>query len=207
MTVQPFVELVGPTFQIPSSPREIFEHFFTDAICERIVEESNRYAQQFLGSERCEKWHPITLEEFKAYLGFRICMGVVSLPAVRHYWCRQAPPHQPAITERISRDRFMEILRFLHFANNEALPARGETGHDRLGKVRPVLEAIQQQLSASYRPHREQAIDEAMIPFQGRSSLKQYMPAKPIKWGIKVWCRADSHNGLICEFQLYRHWP
>ena len=29
------------------------------------------------------------------------------------------------------------------------------------------------------------------------------MPAKPIKRGIKVWCRADSHNGYLCEFQVY----
>ena len=40
-----------------------------------------------------------------------------------------------------------------------------------------------------------------MIPFQGRSTLKQYMPAKPVKRGIKVWCRADTHNGYMCEFQ------
>ena len=42
-----------------------------------------------------------------------------------------------------------------------------------------------------------------MIPFQGRSSLKQYLPAKPVKRGIKVWCRSDSHNGYMCEFQIY----
>ena len=52
-------------------------------------------------------------------------------------------------------------------------------------------------------PHCEQAVDEAMIPFQGRSSLKQYLPAKPVKRGIKVWCRSDSHNGYISEFQIY----
>lgn len=42
-----------------------------------------------------------------------------------------------------------------------------------------------------------------MIPFQGQSSLKQYMPAKPIKRGIKAWCRADAHTGYMCEIQIY----
>ena len=42
-----------------------------------------------------------------------------------------------------------------------------------------------------------------MIPFQGRSSLKQYLPMKPIKRGIKVWVRADSHNGYFSQFQVY----
>ena len=42
-----------------------------------------------------------------------------------------------------------------------------------------------------------------MIPFKGRSSLKQYMPLKPVKHGIKVWARADSSNGYVSAFQVY----
>ena len=82
-------------------------------------------------------------------------------------------------------------------------PERGEPGYDRLGKVRPIMEQLQKKFLELYQPHCENAIDEAMIPFQGRSSLKQYMPAKPVKRGIKVWCRADSHNGYMCEMQVY----
>ena len=29
------------------------------------------------------------------------------------------------------------------------------------------------------------------------------MPAKPVKRGIKVWCRADAHNGYLCQFEVY----
>ena len=54
-----------------------------------------------------------------------------------------------------------------------------------------------------YEPNCEQAIDEAMIPFQGRSMLKQYLPMKPVKRGIKVWVRADNHNGYFCQFDVY----
>ena len=49
----------------------------------------------------------------------------------------------------------------------------------------------------------EVAVDEAMIKFQGRSSLKQYMPLKPTKWGIKVWILADSYNGNFSQFEVY----
>ncbi|GFS85859.1 hypothetical protein NPIL_346571 [Nephila pilipes] len=38
-----------------------------------------------------------------------------------------------------------------------------------------------------FNPNEMQAIDESMIPFKGRSSLKQYIPNKPIKRGYKVW--------------------
>ena len=34
-----------------------------------------------------------------------------------------------------------------------------------------------------------------MIRFKGRSSLKQYVPKKPIRRGMKTWIRADSSNG------------
>ena len=65
------------------------------------------------------------------------------------------------------------------------------------------MQMLQRKLLDLYQPHCENAIDEAMIRFQGRSSLKQYKPAKPVKHGIKVWCRADSHNGYMCEVQVY----
>ena len=143
------------------------------------------------------------MEELRAYLGFRIMMGVVRLPGITDYWRRDLPFHQTSIADRISRNRFQELSRFLHFSDNATLPQRGEPGHDRLGKVRPIIEAFLTQFLEKYSPHCEQAVDEAMIPFQGRSSLKQYLPAKPVKRGIKVWCRSDSHNGYISEFQIY----
>ena len=37
----------------------------------------------------------------------------------------------------------------------------------------------------------------------GRSSMKQYMPMKPVKRGFKVWVRADAVNGYFCTFEVY----
>ena len=42
-----------------------------------------------------------------------------------------------------------------------------------------------------------------MIKFQGRSSLKQYMPKKPIKRGIKVFVLAHSANGYFSQLEVY----
>jgi hypothetical protein len=54
-----------------------------------------------------------------------------------------------------------------------------------------------------YNPHRDVSIDEAMIGFSGRLGFKQYVPLKPTKRGIKVWVRADPHNGYVGDFQVY----
>ena len=47
------------------------------------------------------------------------------------------------------------------------------------------------------------SVDEAMVTFKGRSTLKQYMPLKPVKRGIKVWALADASNGYISNFKVY----
>ena len=83
--------------------------------------------------------------------------------------------------ERISRYRFLEISRYLHFVDNETLARRDFPSYDRLGKVRPLVNHFSDKFKEVYSPHKEVAVDEAMIKFTGRSSVKQYMPMKPIK--------------------------
>lgn len=47
------------------------------------------------------------------------------------------------------------------------------------------------------------AVDETMVRFKGRLKFRQYLPMKPIKWGIKVWCLAESQTGYVANFQVY----
>ena len=54
-----------------------------------------------------------------------------------------------------------------------------------------------------YNPGPNVSVDEAMVKFKGRSTLKQYQPLKPIKRGFKIWCRADSTNGYVDNFVVY----
>lgn len=48
-----------------------------------------------------------------------------------------------------------------------------------------------------------QSIDESMTKFKGRSVLKQYLPLKPIKRGIKIWQRCDSLTGYVYDMNIY----
>ena len=38
---------------------------------------------------------------------------------------------------------------------------------------------------------------------KGRNPVKQYMPAKPIKRGSKLWCIGCSCSAYLWDFQLY----
>ena len=61
-----------------------------------------------------------------------------------------------------------------------------------------MIDHVSSRFSDLYDPHQEVAVYEAMTKFTGTSTLKQYMPLKPVKQGIKVWALADSHNGHKC---------
>ena len=72
--VQPCTEPVGPTVPVSSDPLQMFAHFFDDKVIDLIVRESNRFALQSLAGTN-KTWETNT-EEIKAYLGFRIFMGI-----------------------------------------------------------------------------------------------------------------------------------
>lgn len=44
-------------------------------------------------------------------------------------------------------------------------------------------------------PGRDLSVDESMVAHKGRTKHLQYMPAKPTKWGLKVWMLAESLTG------------
>ena len=125
---------------------------------------------------------PITLEELRAFLGFNILFGIVHHPAIDDYWSRDPRTHYAPIADKIPRQRYRDISQYLHFMDNDTLSLRGDPSYDQFEKIRPIIQHISTHFKEVYKP-----CDEAMIKFQGRSSLKQYMPKKPIKRGIKVY--------------------
>ena len=154
-----------------------------------------------MSSETFANFEPISTRDYEAYIGFNILMGINSLPSLDDYWKRDSIYHYVPIADKISRERYREIARYLHFVDNSTLSQPGSPSYDRLGKVRPLLSYLQARFSAVYNPSREISVDEAMIKFQGRSCLKQYMPKKPIKRGIKVWVLAD--RGYFSRLEVY----
>ena len=175
-----FKETPGPKVPLPGTAKDIFFPFFTPSLLELIVEQTNKYALECMGQEKFEKWDKVTVEELCAYMGFMLLMGIVHLPSLYDYWKNDEVYHYSPVASRISRTRFLELHRYLHFVDNSTLSPPGSPDYDRLGKIRPVADFLSDQVAAVYEPGRDISIDEAMIPFKGQSSLKQYMPLKPV---------------------------
>ncbi len=97
----------------------------------------------------------------------------------------------------------MAILSNLSLNDSSKQARIGEPGYDPLFKVRKLIDLLAPRFEEEYNIHEEVSVDEAMIPFKGRLSFKQYMKDKPTKWGIKVFVLADALNGYISRFQIY----
>ena len=203
VTLQSFAENVGPAVPVAASILEIFRLFFTRALMSTVILQTNLYAQQVLGEKSIDSWTDVTESDILAFLGFAILMGINQLPSLADYWKKDPYFHYSPIADRITRDRFLEIWKYLHFVDNSDLPNRSDPEYDRLCRVRPVIDSVLEACKVNYSPHQHQSIDEAMIAFKGRNSMKQYMPKKPTKRGFKVWVRAGSTNGYVSQFEFY----
>ena len=69
--------------------------------------------------------------------------------------------------------------------------------------MRPLIESLNNRYLKLYDILKQVLIDESMILFKGRSSLKQYNPMKPIKRGYKLRVGADM-DGYISTFDVYQ---
>ena len=49
-----------------------------------------------------------------------------------------------------------------------------------------------------------QSVDELMCKFTGRSSMKQFMKNKLVKWGFKYLYGCDSGTGYDYQLELYQ---
>ena len=99
----------------------------------------------------------------------------------------------------MSRDRFELIERFLHFEDisNASDPKDLQDNKDKIFKVKKLFEMLRQNC-LKVKP---ELCDEQIIPFKGRSSLRQYLPKKPKKWGYKVFSR-NGVSGFCYDFIL-----
>ena len=131
-------------------------------------------------------------------------MGVHRLPQLENYLSSDILLGVPGIVDGMPIDRFKVLLQCLHLNENTEMKRTGiSISYDRLHKLRPLLTKLKQNCLNQYNPHRQVSIDEAMVGFKGRSSLKQYMPMKPTKREYKIWCLCDSINGYLSNFEVY----
>ena len=190
----------------PENPLGYFEFFFTDELLEHVIEESNINAERILLNSthptgRISAFRPITRQEIEIFFGLVYLMGLYSLPVIADYWRKTECLYDfPIFRAAMSRNRFLIILRTLHFARNEM---EGESKPlDPLYKIRPLLDMFLSKLKEIYSPGKDLSIDESMLLWRGRLSFRQFIKGKRHKFGIKLYMLAES-NGLVLDILIY----
>jgi hypothetical protein len=188
---------------------DIFQLYMTDDIFTMIVQETNRYAEQYLAANNADlkpfslarKWTPTTLDEVKCFVAMLVLMGIVYKPRISMYWSRDALFATPLFGHVMSRDRFLLLLKFLHFCNNLNFDP-GDPLRDRLFKIRQFTEMIRERCRAVYYPGQHLCVDESLVLFKGRLSFRQFIKTKRARFGIKFYQLCTS-NGMLLDFMIY----
>ncbi|KRZ02482.1 Retrovirus-related Pol polyprotein from transposon opus [Trichinella zimbabwensis] len=104
----------------------------------------------------------LLMHDIEHFVGTLVKMGIIPMPRFRMYW--SADFRVDSFANRLTRNRFMETMRYLHFNDNsQTILDRDDPNYDRL-----------------------------FIPYKGKPKPKQYLPCKPHKWGFKVISRAAA---------------
>jgi Transposase IS4 len=175
------------------TPVHFFEQFFDSDILDFIVLNTEKYAREIKGKHQFST----SASELKACIATLLLSGYSVFPRREMYWERSEDCGIKAVYNAMSRNRFDELLRYIHLADNNNLNTL-----DKLCKVRQYLNLINERCLKNFSSVQNLSIDETMVPYFGRHSAKQFIRNKPVRFGHKVWSLATP-SGYVAQFDPY----
>lgn len=138
-------------------------------------------------------------DEIMVVIGCLLVMSFNRVPHMWMYWSKNKSVRNDTIATAISRDRFMLLHSKLYF-NHPSKPS----GTDKTYYTNELISCLIYTFNRYRTEATHQSIDEFMVKFKGRTQMKQYMPIKPTKVGMKGFCRADADTGYVYYFYIYQ---
>ena len=181
-----------PVRDLHDSPVTLFELFMTDKLIDHICKETNAYAAQ--KRNHTSKIEPNQLKPFLAVL---LLSGYIPYPRRSMYWEMSSDNRNTIVASLSTRNRFLDVLQYLHFADNNNL-----NPSDKFSKVNPLFKMINDSCLQNFIPEKNVSIDESMVANYGRHGCKQYIQNKPVKFGYKLWVAATP-LGYAIQFYPY----
>ena len=121
---------------------------------------------------------------------------------IKYNWERKAeyPFHQGSFGATMSRNRYFEIMRCLHFTDT----LEEVNTSDKFYKIRMFFDCMNKTFDAAYELGCDCSFDEGTIASRLRfMPAKQFNPMKPKKWGVKLFMLCCSRTGFCTHFELY----
>ncbi|XP_056388350.1 piggyBac transposable element-derived protein 4-like [Hyla sarda] len=188
---------------------DFFQLFFSEELISMIVEETNRYGEQFIAAHpqayhaRPYQWMPTNTLELKKFLALFFNMGIIKKPTIRSYWSMDLVYHTPLYHSVMPRAHFEVLLKFLHYANTENCALPSDPNFDRIYKILPLINYLNQTFSKTYTSEKEVAVDESLVHYKGKLHFRQYLPNKRARYGVKLYKLCESATGYTHKFRVY----
>lgn len=203
--IKPFVGVPGlkSVKCNPNKKENFYLLLVPEEIFQEIANQTNLYATQVLSQKQSsywKQWIPTNKNEIKRLFGLLIWMDLVKLPEVHLYWSKDKLYEQSFPQSIMSRNRFELLLQMLHFTNNE----NANLLNDRLYKIRPIIDTLNENFTKYYDPPEILYIDEFVIPLHGhiKQLKKKYRRQKRYKYSIKI-LKLCFNPGYTYNFQTY----
>ena len=190
--VEPFCE--SHPELVDKSPMELYKMYFDTAIEQLFVDNTINYAHTVMNELRFK----FTTEDLWDFVTIITLSSYNIRTMYIDYWSIDDDLSNPLVRYLMSRDRFKEIKRNLHVADNTQLD-----DSDKWSKLRPLVDMVNAKLSQFGVFNQHLSIDEQMVPYFGRHSCKMFIRGKPIRFGFKNWVLAgdDGYPFKVSPYQ------
>lgn len=142
----------------------------------------------------------ITMAELKIFFGLLYIGGALcfSKSELTLLWSQKFG--MAIFKEKMSFRKFRYILKYLRFKKINIRKSRVE---DKFCPIRNIFEMFTSNCIVHCNPHPFLAVDEQLIPIKNRCKLIQYLPAKPDKFGVKIWMMVDCKSKYVFNQNPY----
>ena len=114
----------------------------------------------------------------------------------KDYWSTDPDLGCNTFRETMSRYCFDKIKSCIHTADNNLWDT-----NTRMAKVKPLYDPLKKIFSKFGVFYESLSVAESMVLYYGGHSFKQFIKAKPIRFGFKLWVLANS-TGIPYHIQL-----
>ncbi|XP_020298998.1 piggyBac transposable element-derived protein 4-like [Pseudomyrmex gracilis] len=125
-------------------------------------------------------WTPITEDELWIMIALSINMGHVVKRHLKNYWSQDPLLYTPIYGGSLSQNRYVQILRYLHFSNNK------EVSNHPLKKIKPVIDHLKEKFSNTIIASEKLCIHESLVLWKGKLKFTQFLPLKRHRFGMKI---------------------
>ncbi|KAJ8966034.1 hypothetical protein NQ314_003772 [Rhamnusium bicolor] len=146
-----------------------------------------------------KRWKPVDFKELYCFLATVLLMPHSKKQQTNNYWSKDPYISTPIFSRLMKRDRFLLILKLLHFSDNDNVPVE----KDSLVKIRRIVDHLRNRFKEGLVPNENLCIDESLMLFRGRVFFTQYIPSKRHRFGVKFFLLCDCDTGYILDFIIY----